>query len=183
MNTNDNVTNPIKGRATSFPLLIAFGVLGTAAYFAGPTVMAYVFLFQEEAKSRAIYESTRKSNAQGLAEVSARTETPTQVGGRSEGPRGAMPDPEELFKRRDVNGDGKLEGSEISERMQSRVAELDKDGDGAISKEEFLAERRPGGNANSPSAPPVEAVPTEAKPETAAVPVVTDEPAKESPKK
>ena len=95
---------------------------------------------------------------------------------------GAAPDPEEVFKRRDVNGDGKLEGSEISERMQSRVAELDKDGDGAISKEEFMAAPRPGGNANSPSAPAVEVVSTEVKPETAAVPVVTDEPVKEAPK-
>lgn len=95
-----NATNPIKGRATSIPLLIAFGVLGVAAYYAGPTVMVYVFLFQEKAISRATYESTRKSNAQGLAEISDSTETPTPVGGPSGGPPGAMPDPDELFKRR-----------------------------------------------------------------------------------
>ena len=187
MNATDNASNSIKGRPTSIPLLIAFGVLGVAAYYAGPTVMAYAFLFQEEAKSRSIYESTRKSNAQGLAEISDSREMPTPVGGPSGGLPGAMPDPEELFKRRDVNGDGKLEGSEISERMQSRVAGLDKDGDGAISKEEFMAQRQPGRNANSPSAPfadavsTADAVPTDLKPETAATPV-TDEPAKEAPK-
>ena len=116
MNATDNASNPIKGRPTSFPLLIAFGVLGVAAYYAGPTVMAYAFLFQEEAKSRSIYESTRKSNAQELAKISDSTEMPT-----------------------------------------------------------------PGRNANSPSAPSADAVPTDLKPETAATPV-TDEPAKEAPK-
>ena len=179
MNTTNNVTNPIKGRATSIPLLIAFGVLGVAAYFAGPTAMAYVFLFQEEAKSRAIYESARKQNMSGSVEVASTEMAP--VGGPSGGPRGAMPEPEELFKRRDENGNGKLEGSEISERMQSRIAELDKDGDGAISKEEFMAQRRPGGNATSPSAPSVDAVPNAGKPETT-VTSVTEEPAKEAPK-
>ncbi|MBT5125549.1 MAG: hypothetical protein HOM32_13215, partial [Planctomycetaceae bacterium] len=34
--------------------------------------------------------------------------------------------------------DGLLSGSEISERMQSRVAEMDEDKDGAISKDEFV---------------------------------------------
>jgi len=102
-----NATNPTKGRATSIPLLIAFGVLGVAAYFAGPTAMAYFFLFQEEAKSRAIYD--------------------------------------------------------------------------AISKEEFMAQRQPGGNATSPSAPSVDAVPNAGKPETTLT-SVTEEPAKEAPK-
>jgi hypothetical protein len=47
-------------------------------------------------------------------------------------------DPATFFERRDENGDGKLSGEEISERMQSRVGELDKDQDGAVSRDEFL---------------------------------------------
>ena len=35
--------------------------------------------------------------------------------------------------------DGLLSGDEISERMQSRVEQMDENEDGAISKEEFLA--------------------------------------------
>ncbi|MBT4693422.1 MAG: hypothetical protein HOB73_08770 [Planctomycetaceae bacterium] len=48
-------------------------------------------------------------------------------------------DPERIFNDRDENMDGLLSGDEISERMQSRVDEMDKDKDGAISKMEFLA--------------------------------------------
>ncbi len=181
MNASDNVSNPIKGRPTSIPLLIAFGAIGVVAYFAGPIVMAYAFLYQEQALSKANYESARYANAQRQPEAGPNPGMPA-MGGQPAGADGARPDPEELFKRRDENGDGKLEGSEISERMQSRIADLDKDGDGAISKEEFMAQRRTGGNANSPSAPSVEAALADAKPETPATPVVTEDPVKDAPK-
>ena len=59
---------------------------------------------------------------------------------------GGPPDREAFFASRDADGNGKLEGNEISERMQARLAELDTDADGAISKEEFLAAPRPAGN-------------------------------------
>ncbi len=47
-------------------------------------------------------------------------------------------DPAQIFADRDEDMDGLLSGSEISERMQSRVAEMDEDKDGAISKDEFI---------------------------------------------
>lgn len=46
---------------------------------------------------------------------------------------------ERRFRRLDRNGDDKLEGSEIPQRMAGRVAEFDKDGDGTISSEEWSA--------------------------------------------
>lgn len=46
-------------------------------------------------------------------------------------------DPAAMFDNADANGDGKLEGDEISDRMKSRVDEYDKNKDGAISKKEF----------------------------------------------
>jgi len=58
-------------------------------------------------------------------------------GGQGSG-RGSF-DPEEMFDERDENMDGLLSGEEISERMQSRLASMDEDEDGAISKKEFLA--------------------------------------------
>ena len=47
-------------------------------------------------------------------------------------------DPAQIFADRDEDMDGLLSGSEISERMQSRVAEMDEDKDGSISKDEFV---------------------------------------------
>lgn len=42
-----------------------------------------------------------------------------------------------LFEARDKNGDGKLTGDEIPERMQDKLKMIDKDGDGSITKAEF----------------------------------------------
>ena len=44
-----------------------------------------------------------------------------------------------MFETRDSNGDGKLTGNEIPERMRDRLSMVDKDGDGSISKSEFAA--------------------------------------------
>ncbi len=44
-----------------------------------------------------------------------------------------------IFDERDKDMDGLLSGDEISERLRPRVAAMDEDEDGAISKEEFLA--------------------------------------------
>ena len=83
-----------------------------------------------------------------------------------------------MFKQSDENGDGKLEGSEISERMQSQMEAYDKNGDGIVSKEEFMAERQR--RAAGIDTPPVSA-PTEPKLETATTPS-SDQPVKETPK-
>ena len=77
MSTTEKVTTPTKGRSTSIPLLIAFGVLGVAAYFAGPTVMAYAFFYQEQALSKANYESARNSNSQRQLEAGPNPGMPT----------------------------------------------------------------------------------------------------------
>ncbi|HUG67728.1 MAG TPA: EF-hand domain-containing protein [Pirellulaceae bacterium] len=61
-------------------------------------------------------------------------------GGEGGGPGGGRGfDPEAMFAERDVDGDGKLTGDEISERMRESLEAIDTDGDGAISKDEFLA--------------------------------------------
>ena len=44
-----------------------------------------------------------------------------------------------MFAKNDQNGDGKLTGDEISERMRGRLADIDTDGDQSISKDEFMA--------------------------------------------
>ena len=44
-----------------------------------------------------------------------------------------------MFERSDANADGKLTGDEIPERLRDKIAMIDKDGDGAITKSEFAA--------------------------------------------
>jgi len=44
-----------------------------------------------------------------------------------------------MFERSDANADGKLTGDEVPERLRDKIAMIDKDGDGAITKSEFAA--------------------------------------------
>ncbi|MCA9096029.1 MAG: hypothetical protein KDA68_21260, partial [Planctomycetaceae bacterium] len=92
-------------------------------------------------------------------------------GGESGGPDGAQGggpgsggpggggrnrDPAARFAQMDADGNGKLEGDEISERMRPFISAIDKNGDGAIDLEEmkagFSAMRRPGGEGGGPPA-------------------------------
>jgi Ca2+-binding EF-hand superfamily protein len=55
--------------------------------------------------------------------------------------------PEEVFKRKDANGDGKLSVDEFvgkltgekADKAKARFAKLDKDGDGSLTLQEFEA--------------------------------------------
>ena len=185
MTESSNPTNQVKKRGTSVPLLIGLGILGIAAYFAGEPIMTYVMYFQEQAKAKVINEAAGKSNSQKTGDANSSPEVPPMVSTSPPGGAGGgRPDPEELFKRRDEDGNGKLEGTEITERMQGRLAEIDKDADGAVSKEEFLAaipsRQAPSGNgAGAPADPPK----AEIKLEGGATPESTpNEPSKETPK-
>jgi hypothetical protein len=151
------MTSGKKPRGTSLPLLIGIVGLGLIGYFVGPSIMTYIFYLQER-----IYINERWSQKPAKSPTAPAAQTPETAaepnsggGGASAGGGGMNPD--ELFARRDADSNGKLEGDEISERMQSRVDELDKDGDKAISKEEFVAgmANRPSGGGMSvgPSAP------------------------------
>ena len=66
---------------------------------------------------------------------SARPLGPSRFGGRRRG-RGGF-DPTWIFQRRDANGDGKLSGEEVPERMRGNLGRMDTDGDGAVTLAEF----------------------------------------------
>ena len=63
------------------------------------------------------------------------------------GPGQGRPNPEEMFKRLDKNGDGKVTKDEAPERMAQNFDKIDKNGDGAITQDEL---KPPGGGQGGP---------------------------------
>ncbi len=61
---------------------------------------------------------------------------PGDAEGRDGGGRRPF-DPIAFFKQRDADGDGKLSGDEISDRMRQQLDQIDTDKDGAISLKEW----------------------------------------------
>lgn len=155
---------PSKRPLISLPFLAIVGVLALGAYFAGPSVMQWVMLQQEKAKQgggpsgpeefAGLSELAKSLKAGGdtgdAAAVMAGADEASSAGGGG----GNRPDPETRFTEADADGNGKLEGDEISERMQGRLSDVDTDGDGAVSKEEYMTMvesfRNGGGNRATP---------------------------------
>ncbi|QQL46099.1 SUMF1/EgtB/PvdO family nonheme iron enzyme [Sulfuriroseicoccus oceanibius] len=52
-------------------------------------------------------------------------------------PQGQRPSPANLLTRFDSDGDGKLRGDEIPERMKARLDHIDRNGDGIVTKDEL----------------------------------------------
>ena len=52
------------------------------------------------------------------------------------GPGGGF-DPAAIFQQRDTDGDGKLSGDEIGERLRDRLDQIDSDQDGSVTLDEF----------------------------------------------
>lgn len=166
---------PKKRRRTSIPLLIVMILLGIGAYYAGPTVMIYAIYFQEQWARSEVYASQTAGGrggpsvlpgSAGMTAAGPDVEAGSaEAGGPPPGGRGNF-DPSAFFVTQDADGNGKLEGKEISERMQARMAEIDTDKDGALTKEEFMAgaprgrgrARPEGDSAPSPEQPATPAI-------------------------
>lgn len=73
--------------------------------------------------------------------VGKKTEPPQATGGfgggRGRGRGGRAFDPAAFFARMDADGDGKLAGDEIPDRMRENLANIDSNSDGEITLEEF----------------------------------------------
>ena len=80
--------------------------------------------------------------------VSVGEKTKGAAASQGQGRRGSgRMDPAQFFARMDADGDGKLSGDEIPNRMKERLEQMDTDGDEAISLEEMqeMIKRRRGG--------------------------------------
>jgi Ca2+-binding EF-hand superfamily protein len=68
---------------------------------------------------------------------------PEAADGERRGKRGkgrhGPPSPEKMLERFDTNKNGSLEATELPERMQKHVGEIDTSGDGVVSKDELSA--------------------------------------------
>jgi len=65
---------------------------------------------------------------------------PRPGAGRPGGPGGrAKLNPAQIFKSRDADGNGRLEGDEITGQMKASLSEVDANGDGAVDQAEFTA--------------------------------------------
>ena len=117
MNQSDRPEKAKKRRSTSIPLILGVLVLGGLAYYfdAGLHIMTYVMFLQENGK---VASEMKKAKAQDL--INAEKFEASQKA---------------LFKTKDENGDGKLEGTEIGDQL----GELDRDKDGSVSLSEFVA--------------------------------------------
>jgi len=73
--------------------------------------------------------------------------SPATFGGPAGGPTGGgpPPNPERMFHRWDQNKDGTLADDEIPDRLRERLDQIDRDGDGAVSFEEFRSSGGMGG--------------------------------------
>ncbi len=146
-------------KRSSLPVLIGVIVVAVGLYFGIPYVITNLMVLDEQAKAKAkLAESLIPNTSTEVEPTSGVKKKPMGIsaggggggGGMSEGT--AQPAPEEAFNSRDTDGNGKLEGAEISERLQGRMAQIDKDSDGAVSKEEFLAALQARQAPSSPAA-------------------------------
>ena len=141
----NSVETPAKvAKRSSLPVLVGVIVVAVGLYFGIPYVITNMMVLDEQAKAKAkLAESLIPNTSTEVEPTSGVKKMPLGAsaggGGGAGGPTGERPDPEEAFKSRDKDENGKLEGAEISERMQGRLEQIDKDSDGAVSKEEFLA--------------------------------------------
>ena len=152
---SDAASTP-KRPIASLPFLIIAVALGVGAYFAGPWVMTRVLVVYERERMKwqaahpvADNEGTDEEGdyGDGYGDGYGGGADPGDGGGADPGDSGQRGggrgrgnvDPEERFASLDADMNELLEGDEIPERMRENVADSDTDGDGAISKEEFMA--------------------------------------------
>lgn len=148
MNDKSDGLEPTKGSLVSVQFLLLTGLFAVGI-IAGPWIMFQVMLRQDHAIVE--HPDAVTVTATDTPQVQSAAATDSGGGGERGGGGGQgggrQFNPEEFFATRDEDNNGKLEGEEISERMQGRLEQIDTDKDGAVSKEEFLAGMRNRGGA------------------------------------
>jgi polyisoprenoid-binding protein YceI len=110
------------------------------------------------------YDPGRVNKEVTMTVISEKTEPPQASGGFGGGGggrgRGGF-DPAAMFARMDADGDGKLVGDEIPDRMRDNLANIDTDSNGEITSEEFQQSMarfggQRGGDRSAGNDPPAE---------------------------
>jgi hypothetical protein len=144
-------------RPVSIPFIVGVVFIAPAVYFAAPWLMTRFLLLGEQQKAAAVKAPEQFAELSELARsLQENSENAWEgmsvgLGGDSGSSRSSGDDPESHFAAQDKDGNGKLEGEEISRHWSDRLEQLDSDGDGAISKQEFLAAESSGFNQSNGS--------------------------------
>ena len=132
-------------RPVSIPFAVAVVLIAPAVYFAAPWLMTRFLLLEEQQKAAAVKAPEQFAELSELARsLQANSENAWEgmsVGmrGDSGGSRSSGNEPASHFASLDKDGNGKLEAEELSGPWSDRFEQVDNDGDGAISEQEFLA--------------------------------------------
>lgn len=112
---------------TSLALLAAFSAIACGGSEVEPA---------DQSQRAGLTQTADQQSVADAVQPEARHEHPR-------GPRGERgfgpPSIEKLLERFDANKDGSLQAAELPERMQERIGDIDKSGDGVVSNDELTA--------------------------------------------
>ncbi len=111
---------------TSLALLAAFSAVACGGAEVGPT---------DQSQQAGLTQDASQAPAADAMKPEARGERHRGPRGRGFGP----PSPDKMLERFDANKDGSLQAAELPERMQQHIGDIDKSGDGVVSKDELAA--------------------------------------------
>ena len=132
-NAYSDITKPKK--RSLLPIIVVLGLVAAFLYFIVPRFAIDMLVRSEQEKAKAKFEASTSPDLSNDLEITVASKSMEAASAGS-----SSLDPEVYFKSLDVDDNGKLEGSEIRNKVKTLMVVLDRDLDGSISKEEFTAQ-------------------------------------------